>query len=92
MGSEIYLDRMKDDLLEKFQAGKYKEIVAEWNRIEPVADGNKNDRILVAFSLYSLGELEDCESICGDFSLIVNQDRLFRFIWISTKKKFQVKD
>ena len=57
---------MKDDLMEKFQAGKYKEIVTEWNRIEPVAVGNKDDRILVAFSLYSLGELEDCESVCGD--------------------------
>ena len=57
---------MKDDLLIKFQSGKFKEVVSSWNRIEPVSDGNKDDRILIAFSLYTLGQIEDCESICGD--------------------------
>lgn len=57
---------MESSLLERFQAGKYKEVVSSWNRVEPVADGNKNERLIIAFALYSLGEIEDCEVICGD--------------------------
>ena len=80
-------------LLDLFNQRKYAEVVGRWNRVEPVADGNKDACIIIAFSLYSLGEFSDCASLCDELLPYFESNAEFYALYGSVLRKIgRVKD